>query len=348
MGALRSYGGIASLSSDMFLNCPQINVHMNREQLYGCGGSILDLEQQLKTAYSENFVYLIKAPTQQYKVILSVADEQRSSAEDMDLIYCHGQGGGLIDARTASSRDRATGPVSVNHSNNFPSVTVFFNLLPGIAIGDAMAHIENLADQIIPTGLMGSFQGEALTFAATFASLKLLIFAAIFVTYVILGILYESYAHPITVLSALPVAALGGFATLFLFRQTLSLYAYIGLFMLLGLVEKNGIMIIDFALQRQRENMSPREAIRAASLQRFRPILMTTFAMVMGVIPICLGWGADGESRRPLGLVVAGGMIFAQIVTLFITPVIYLYVEAFQTRVLDKISFFRRGSDERK
>jgi HAE1 family hydrophobic/amphiphilic exporter-1 len=186
--------------------------------------------------------------------------------------------------------------------------------------------------------------GEAKTFAETFAGLKKLIFAAIFVTYVILGILYESYAHPITVLSALPVAAFGGFLTLILFRQSLSLYAYIGLFMLLGIVEKNGIMIIDFAIQRQKENMSPSDAIHMASLQRFRPILMTTLAMVMGVVPICLGIGADGSSRRPLGLVVAGGMLFAQIITLFVTPVIYLCVEDFQTKFLDKFSFFRRGA----
>ncbi|MDR2664076.1 MAG: efflux RND transporter permease subunit [Puniceicoccales bacterium] len=345
MGALRAYGGIASLSSDIYLSTPQINVRMNRDQLAGCGGTVLDFEQQLKAAYSDNFIYLIKAPTQQYKVILSVADRQRATVNDMDLIYLRGQSG-LIDPNTASSRDISLGPLSVNHTNNFPSATIYFNLTPNVAIGDAMAHVAKVAAQVVPAGLSGSFQGEAQAFADTFASLKILIFAAIFLTYVILGILYESYAHPITVLSALPVAAFGGFLTLLLFRQSLSLYAFIGLFMLLGLVEKNGIMVVDFAIQRQREGMSPREAVHVASLQRLRPILMTTFAMVMGVVPICLGWGADGASRRPLGLVVAGGMIFAQVVTLFVTPVIHLYLEAFQSNVLDKIPFLRRETEQ--
>ncbi|MDR0678838.1 MAG: efflux RND transporter permease subunit [Puniceicoccales bacterium] len=342
MGALRTYGGIASLSSDMFLSTPQVNVRMNRDQLSGCGGTVQDLEQQLKAAYSDNYIYLIKTPMQQYKVILSVADSQRATIGDMDLIYPHGQNG-LIDLATVSSRDTSLGPLTVNHTNNFPSATIYFNLAPDVAIGDAMAHINKVAAQVISAGLVGSFQGEAQVFAETFAGLKMLIFAAIFLTYIILGILYESYAYPITVLSALPVAAFGGCLTLFFFRQSLSLYAFIGLFMLLGLVEKNGIMIVDFAILRQREGMSPREAIHAASLQRLRPILMTTLAMVMGVIPICLGWGADGSSRRSLGLVVAGGMIFAQVITLFVTPVIHLYLEAFQSKVLDKIPLLYRG-----
>ncbi|MDR0340059.1 MAG: efflux RND transporter permease subunit [Puniceicoccales bacterium] len=342
MGALRAYGGIASISSDMFLSTPQVNVRMNRDQLSGYGGTVLDLEQQLKAAYSDNYVYLIKTPMQQYRVVLSVADGQRAAIGDMDLVYPHGQNG-LIDPSTASSRDVSMGPLTVNHTNNFPSATIFFNLAPDVAIGDAMDHINRVVAQVVPAGLSGEFRGEAQAFAETFAGLKLLIFAAIFLTYIILGILYESYAYPITVLSALPVAAFGGCLTLLLFRQSLSLYSFIGLFMLLGLVEKNGIMIVDFAVLRQREGMSPREAIHAASLQRLRPILMTTLAMVMGVIPICLGWGADGSCRRSLGLVVAGGMIFAQMITLFVTPVIHLYLEAFQSKVLDKIPLFHRG-----
>jgi HAE1 family hydrophobic/amphiphilic exporter-1 len=191
---------------------------------------------------------------------------------------------------------------------------------------------------------MGSFQGEAASFKDTFSSLKILVFAAIFATFIILGILYESYLHPITVLSALPVAAFGGLGTLLLFRQELSLYAYIGLFMLLGLVEKNGIMIIDFALMRQREGMTPYDAIHRASMQRFRPIIMTTLATIMGVLPMAFGFGADGASRRPLGLVIVGGMIFAQIITLFITPAIYLHMDNLQSRFLDRIPLFKRGT----
>ncbi|MDR1436293.1 MAG: efflux RND transporter permease subunit [Puniceicoccales bacterium] len=345
MGALRPYKGIASISSDMFLNSPNISVQMNRDQLAAYGGTVLDLEQQMKAAYSDNFVYLIKAPTQQYKVILSVAKEWRSSVDDLGRIYCRNGAGEFIDPLTAAHWVSTTGPLSVNHTNNFPSATLFFNLSSNVEIGDAMAHIEKTAAQIIPQGISGKFMGEAKTFAETFASLKVLIFASIFITYVILGILYESYAHPLTVLSSLPVAAFGGFLTLIIFRQPLSLYAYIGLFMLLGIVEKNGIMIVDFAIQRQQlDGMSPRDAIHLASLQRLRPILMTTLAMVMGVMPICLGLGADGSSRRSLGLVVAGGMLFAQVLTLFVTPIVYLFVDDFQTKVLDKISLFRRGN----
>lgn len=341
--SMRSHPSIASISSDLFLNNPEIHVRMNREQISRYGASVVQVENQLRTAYSENHAYLIKAPTQQYKVIVTAADHCKSGASDLGLLRFNGADGTLVDSATATAHFAASGPLAVNHTNNFPSATIFFDLVPGVAIGDAVRDIGVLASEIIPSGMMGFFQGEARTFAQTFASLKVLIFVAIFVTYVILGILYESYVHPLTVLSALPVAALGGFATLLIFRQQLSLYAYIGLFMLLGIVEKNGIIIIDFAIQRQREGLSPRDAVRAASLQRFRPILMTTLAMVVGVLPIALGWGASGASRRSLGLVIAGGMIFAQVITLFLTPVIYLFMDRLQRNVLDKIPLFRRG-----
>ncbi|MDR1456486.1 MAG: efflux RND transporter permease subunit [Puniceicoccales bacterium] len=340
---LRGNTSLASVSSDLFLSTPEVRVSMCRDQISAYGTSVRAIESQYQSAFSENYIYLIKAPTQQYQVILGVADSFRSKASDLDLIYYRGNGGHCIDPSTVTRWDTGTGALTVNHTNNFPCATIFFDLKPGVAIGTVIDQINALAKDILQNGLMGSFQGEAASFTATFASLKILIFAAIFVTFIILGILYESYMHPITVLSALPVAAFGGLGTLLILRQELSLYAYIGLFMLLGLVEKNGIMIIDFALMRQREGMSPRDAIHCASMQRFRPIIMTTLATIMGVIPMALGWGADGASRRPLGLVIIGGMVFAQVITLFITPVIYLCMDTFQSRVLDKISFFKRG-----
>jgi HAE1 family hydrophobic/amphiphilic exporter-1 len=346
--ALRAYDGFASLSSDLFLNNPEVRISMNRDQIGLYGSSVYHIESQFKAAYSENYVYLIKSPTQQYQVIVDVDERFRTDSNDLELLRHRGMGSELLDASTVTSWHTAVGPLAVNHTNKFPSVTLFFDLKPGVAIGDAMEHIQQTAQRIIPRGIQGTFQGEARTFAEAFASLKILIFVAAFVTYIILGILYESYAHPITVLSSLPVAAFGGLATLLLCHQELSLYAYIGLFMLLGIVEKNGIMIIDFALQRQRENMAPRDAIHAASMQRFRPIIMTTLAMVMGILPIALGWGMDGASRRPLGLVVVGGMIFAQVITLFVTPAIYVYMDTFQSRVLDKIPLFKRHSDDEK
>jgi HAE1 family hydrophobic/amphiphilic exporter-1 len=189
--------------------------------------------------------------------------------------------------------------------------------------------------------MKATFQGEALTFRATVQSMSILMVLAVFVMYVILGILYESYLHPITVLSSLPVALVGGLGTLVLFHQEASLYAYIGMFMLMGIVKKNGIMIVDFALQRIGEGQTAQQAIHDASMDRFRPIIMTTLAAVMGAVPIALGFGADGAGRRPLGLVIIGGLIVSQFITLYVTPAIYLYLEMFQEKVLDRTSFFR-------
>ncbi len=228
----------------------------------------------------------------------------------------------------------------MNHINQFSSVTLFFNLNPDVPIGAATQFIQDTAAQVVPAGIRGDLQGEAKDFADTVRVLTVLMLLAVFVMYVILGILYESYVHPITVLSSLPVALVGGLLTLYIFNAEASLYAFIGMFMLMGIVKKNGIMLIDFALQRMAQGQKSVDAIHDASMNRFRPIIMTTLAALMGAIPIALGFGADGASRRPLGLVIVGGLIVSQFITLYITPVIYLYLEQFQERVLDRTSFF--------
>ena len=250
----------------------------------------------------------------------------------------------LVPLRAVTSTKQVVGPQAVNHFDQFTSVTINFNLLPGEAIGDATKFIEDSFADVhrqLPS-VQSTFQGEALVFRQLFRALPLLLIGAIFVMYVILGILYESYVHPITVLfPAIVPAVVGGLATLWIFGSTLSLYSVIGLFLLLGIVKKNGIMVVDFALQRIDEGWDLRSAIHEASVERFRPIMMTTLAALMGAIPLALGFGQDASSRRPLGLVIVGGLIFSQMVTLFVTPVIYLWLEWFQEHVLDRVPFLR-------
>ena len=342
MAKMHEYPGFLFVNSDLYNHTPNLQVDILREQtkLYGVSESrILTL---LHDAYSLNYSYLIKKPTDQYQVILEVADDKRSAPEDLGKLYIKSDDGQrMVPLNAVTSWHPIIGPQAVNHINQFTSVTMFFNLKPGFAIGPATQYVESTAKQILPPGIVGALQGEALTFRNTVSDLAVLMLVAVFVMYVILAILYESYLHPITVLSSLPVALLGGLMTLWLFGQEASLYAYIGMFMLMGIVKKNGIMIVDFAEQRVRQGIEDDQAIHDASMERFRPIMMTTMAALLGALPIALGYGADGASRRPLGLVVVGGLIVSQFITLFVTPAIYLYLEEFQEKFLDRVSFFR-------
>jgi HAE1 family hydrophobic/amphiphilic exporter-1 len=342
MAKLHEFPGFLTVSSDYYNNTPNLDIELRREQAKTYGVSEARILGLLRNAYAQNYVYLIKKPADQYQVILEVADSARSTPDNLALLYIRSDDGKrLVPIDALVNWKTSLGPQAVNHLNQFTSMTISFNLKPGVAIGDATDFITKAAAEIVPPTLRASLQGEALTFRDTVRDLTLLMVLAVFVMYVILAILYESYLHPLTVLSTLPTALVGGLATLFLFGEQASLYAFIGMFMLMGIVKKNGIMIVDFAMQRVERGEAAVKAIHDASMDRFRPILMTTLAAVFGAIPIALGFGADGASRRPLGLVIVGGLIVSQFITLFITPVIYLYLEDFQERVLDRMSFFR-------
>jgi len=346
MGAMfqfkyNGHAGFATIQPDLYIKTPSLQINILRDQAATYGISATAIENTLAQAYSQNYVYLIKKPEDQFQVILEAADKDRARPSDLSLLYVRSDDGQrIVPLSAVATWKEVLGPQAVNHINQFAAVTIFFNLPEDVPIGVATQFIDKTAAVVVPVGIRGDLQGEAKDFAETISELAILILLAVFVMYVILGILYESYIHPITVLSSLPVALSGGLLTLYLFGEEASLYAYIGLFMLMGIVKKNGIMMVDFALQRLAQGQNRVDAIHDASMNRFRPIIMTTLAAMMGALPIALGFGADGASRRPLGLVIVGGLIISQFITLFITPVIYLYLEEFQERVLDKTSFF--------
>ncbi|MBV9009173.1 MAG: efflux RND transporter permease subunit [Verrucomicrobia bacterium] len=328
--------------SDLFRATPNLDIHIDRDRAGVYGVSTTKLEDLLKAAYSQNYVYLIKEADDQYQVILEAEDQARTSPQDFRQIYVKPDNGNtMIPIRAVTKASETVGLDSVNHLNQFTSVTFGFDIKPNVALGDAIEYIEKAAAEALPPSVHGELQGEGLVLQQLFQALPYLIIAALFVMYVILGILYESYVHPVTVLSTLFPAVVGGLMTLWLFNSTLSLYSVIGLFLLMGIVKKNGIMIVDFALHRLDEGYEWRDAIHEASVERFRPIIMTTLAALMGALPIAFGVGADGASRRPLGLVIVGGLIVSQLITLYITPVIYLWLEWFQEHVLDRVPFLR-------
>ena len=341
LGKLMQYPGFLTVSSDYFNNTPNLDVELRRDQAKTYGVSEARILTLLRNAYSQNYVYLIKKPEDQYQVILEMEDSARAKPEDLSKLYIRSDDGErLVPLGELVTWKSILGPQTVNHLNQFTAMTLFFNLKPGVALGDATNYIQKAAAEVVPPTVRAELQGEAQTFSNTVSNLTILMALAVFVMYVILAILYESYVHPLTVLSTLPTALVGGLLTLLVFGQEASLYAFVGMFMLMGIVKKNGVMIVDFARARVDAGEAADKAIHDASMDRFRPILMTTLAAVFGAMPIALGFGADGSSRRPLGLVVVGGLVVSQFITLYITPVIYLYLEQFQEKVLDRTSFF--------
>ena len=343
---MRTFPGFASVQSDYYNHTPNLDIDIERARASLYGVSTAKIESLLRSAYSENYAYLIKQADDQYQVIVEASNDAREHPEDLAELYVKSDNNQtLVPLKAVTSFKQTVGLQAVNHYNQFTSVTINYNLNPGVADSEANNFIERSSKEILAEtpAVQATFQGEALVFKQLVMSLVPLIIAAIFVMYVILGILYESYIHPITVLSTLPPAIVGGLGTLWLFGSNLSLYGIIGLFLLMGIVKKNGIMIVDFALQRLDDGLDRRAAIHEASVERFRPIMMTTLAALMGAVPLALGYGADGSSRRPLGLVIVGGLVVSQLITLYVTPVIYLWLEWFQENVLDRVPFLRSG-----
>jgi len=327
---MKKLPGVIEVASDLQLKNPQVNVVIDRNKASALGLSATQIEDALFTAYGSRQISTIYAPNNEYWVEAELEPKFQDDPQALSLLYIRSSSGQLIPLNTVAHMDRSYGPLTVNHIGQSPAVTLSFNLAPGYSLGQAVTEVEGLARQVLPPNITGSFQGTAQAFQGSLQTLGILLIVTVLVIYIILGILYESFIHPITILSGLPAAAFGGLLTLMITGNQLDLYGFVGLIMLIGIVKKNAIMMIDFALAAQRnENKPPREAIYEGAVIRFRPIMMTTMAAIMGTLPIALGWGAGAQSRRPLGLVVVGGLIFAQIVTLYLTPVFYLYMESF-------------------
>ncbi len=350
IAAMQTDSTFAQVSSDLQPHQPQLEVEILREQARSYQLTARDIQNALKLAFGETYAVMLNAPQNQYYVVMQVDERFCTDPTDFSLIYAKSSvTGDMVPINSVVNVTHSSGPINVNHTDGLPSVTVSFNLPPKEPLGTALTKLETLTAATLSDDVHGRVEGSANIFIQSFASLKFLLVIAIFVIYLILGILYENFIHPLTVLSTLPPAVLGAFFSLFVFRMPLSLYAFVGVIMLLGIVLKNGIMMIDFAneIRLHEPDTSPSDAIHKAAALRFRPILMTTLSTIMGALPIALGVGGTmAKGRIPLGTAIIGGLIFSQVMTLFITPCAYIYLETFAAFLQRKSGIFRSSPDE--
>src|SRR2546425_295033 len=328
---IRALPGFLDVNSDLQIKNPQVELDIQRDKAATLGVTASQIEDALYDAYGARQISTIYPPNNEYQVILQLLPEYQMDPAALSLLYVRSSSATLVPMNAVANLKATVGPLSVSHLGQLPAVTISFNLKPGVSLGDAVREVNRATVGILPPSVTTRFQGTAQAFQAAMSGLAILLIVAVLLIYMVLGILYESFIHPVTILSALPFAGLGALVTLFIFGKEVGLYAYVGIIMLVGLVKKNGIMMIDFAIEARREGTkTPEEAILEACVVRYRPIMMTTMAALMGTLPIAAGFGAGSESRRPLGLSVVGGLLFSQIITLYATPVVYVYLERFQ------------------
>jgi HAE1 family hydrophobic/amphiphilic exporter-1 len=326
--------GVQDVTSDLQIQSPQVNVTIDRDKAASLQVNASAIENAFYDAYGPRWVSTIYAAINEYKVLLELKPQYQADPNALSLLYFKATNGTLIPLDTLAKLNQNIGPQAINHYGQLPAVTISFNLKPGTSLGEVVSKIRSLATKTLPATISTNFQGSAKAFENSLTNLSVLLIIAILVVYIVLGILYESYIHPLTILSGLPSAGFGALLTLYLFRMDLNIYAFVGLIMLIGIVEKNAIMHNDFALDAERNRgLTPLKAIYEGCLTRFRPIMMTTMAALLGAVPIAVGYGAGGEARQPLGLVVVGGLLFSQLVTLYLTPVFYTYMAALQEKL---------------
>lgn len=323
---------VLDINSDIQMRSPRVRIEVDRDKAATYNLDVQMIEQAIYNGYGSNFASTIYAPNNQYRVMLEVTPRYQAFADMLSKLYLKSGDGRLIPLDAVTHRVEDVGPQTINHSGQLPSVTVSFNLKPGVALGEAVEEIQEMAKEKLPAGINLNFAGTAKVFQESLANMAMLLIVAILVVYITLGVLYESFIHPITILSGLPSAGFGALVTLMITGGELNIYAFVGLILLIGLVKKNAIMQIDFALAAQRnEGLPADKAIFAGCVTRFRPIMMTTAAALLGAVPIAIGYGAGGEARKPLGLVVVGGLLFSQAITLYLTPVVYVYLDKLQS-----------------